>query len=239
MNPDWQLLLLENRLWVLSAPTGIPIYDFDLRAYFRCASPGQREAELTAIARIGAFEDFDATYAKLLAQGVRLIHSTEEHRRASQLPGWCPRLQDLTPRSRWFDHPPSVREIEQEFSWPIFLKGIRQTSRHRRSLSIIHSPEQYKTALDAYREDSILRWQPLVVREYVPLRSVEDSDASRVPASFEFRTFWFHGQCVGAGRYWWEGRPYKWTDEERRAALALGSDAARRIDVPFAVLISP
>src|SRR5689334_8032932 len=133
------LLHLANKVWVLSTPTGIPIYDFDFRAYFPCTSPWQRNKEVSAVARIGAFEDYSVTFAGLLADGIRLVHSPDEHFRASQLPGWYPLIEDVTPRSRCFATLPEPNDIEQEFQWPVFVKGIRQTSRHRRSLSIIEN----------------------------------------------------------------------------------------------------
>lgn len=91
-------------------------------------------------------------------------------------------------------------------------------------------------AMQAYESDSILQWQPVVVREYVPLRHVEDVDPSRIPSSFEFRTFWWNGRCVGAWRYWWQGKPYTWTSTEREDALRLGTIVAERLQVPFLVV---
>jgi hypothetical protein len=103
-------------------------------------------------------------------------------------------------------------------------------------LAIVNTREQFESAIEAYQNDSILRWQPLVVREFVPLRPVADSDPSRIPFSFEFRTFWWRGRFVGAGRYWWEGRAYEWNATERQEALALAEDVARRVNACFVVV---
>jgi hypothetical protein len=236
VNDGWNLLLLDDKLWVLNAPTGVPIYDFDFRAFFPCTTPWQRTKEVLAVGRIGAFADYETTYSGLLAEGVRLVHSPELHFRISQLPGWYPLIEAVTPRSRWFSEIPSASDVEQDFQWPVFVKGIRQTSRHQRSLAIISNPEQFESAMEVYGHDRILRWQPLVVREYVPLRPVEDSGQTRIPSSFEFRTFWWRGRCVGAGRYWWEGRMYDWNPTERQQALALAEDAAQRVNACFVVV---
>lgn len=236
MNETWSLVLLEGRLWVLNSPTGIPIYDFNFRSFFSCTTPWQRTKVVEAVGRIGAFDDYELTYNRLLAEGVKLVHSPEEHFRLSQLPGWYPLIRDITPRSRWYSEIPNARDIEQDFQWPVFVKGVRQTSRHKRSLAIINTPEQFESAMEVYRSDRILRWQTLVVREFVPLRPIEDSDQNRIPSSFEFRTFWWRGRCVGAGPYWWEGRKYDWTASERQKALTLGADVAKRVNACFVVV---
>ena len=236
MHPGWQLICLDDAVWVLTAPTGLPIYDFAFDSCFPCRHPWAPPERVAVVARIGAFSDYAVEYAALLSEGLHLIHSPEEHHRASDLRGWYPLLSDVTPRSRWFDELPNADDIEDEFGWPVFVKGARQTSRHQQDLSIIRSAIDFKRALVNYRQDAILGWQTLVVREFVPLRPVEDAHAGRIPSSFEFRTFWWKGQHVGSGRYWWEGRRYDWTDEERRDALALAADAAKRVGVAFLVI---
>src|SRR5204863_2873805 len=120
--------------------------------------------------------------------------------------------------------------------WPVFLKGTRQTSRHRRSTSIAAGPEELARALDAYAEDPILSWQGIVCRQFVPLRLVEEVAGDRLPSAFEFRTFWWHGTLAGCGRYWWEGRPYSMNAAEAEQGLALAHEAARRLSVPFLVV---
>lgn len=78
-------------------------------------------------------------YRKFADQNVYLVHTPEQYRLTSELPQWYPILQDLTPRSVWFDTLPPVSEIESSFEWPVFVKGERQTNRHQRRLSIIES----------------------------------------------------------------------------------------------------
>jgi hypothetical protein len=230
------LLHLDHAMWVLVAPTGVPIYDFAFDRFFPCRRPWQRPAVVEAVARIGAFDNYPAQYAELLATGVRLVHGPEQHLRSSTLPGWYPLLADLTPRSVWFDSPPDAVTVGAALGWPVFVKGIRQTSRHNRSLAIVTGPADFDRAMDAYARDPILGWQGVACREFVPLRPVEDTNPQRIPASFEFRTFWWRTQLVGLGRYWWEARPYGLTDDERSQAVAVAGEAARRVAVPFLVV---
>jgi hypothetical protein len=231
------LFLVEDAVWVLAMPTGKAVYDFPFDRLLACRRPFQPPASLTAVARVGAIPDYDEYYRRWAEQGVRLIHTPDEHRRASELPRWYPCLEGLTPKSLWFSQPPSAALIERELGWPIFMKGGRQTSRHKKSLAIIDGAEAYARALEAYARDPILCWQDLVCRRFVPLRPVEEAAVpDRIPSSFEFRTFWWHGELVGFGRYWWEGRAYEATRAERQAALALAAEAARRVNVPFLVV---
>lgn len=67
-------------------------------------------------------------------------------------------------------------------------------------------------------------------------RLVEDADENTIPASFEFRTFWWKGECVGTGRYWLSAQQYDWTQKEKQDALSIAGEAARRVNVPFLVV---
>lgn len=232
--PD--VFLLDDCVWIASQPTGLPIYDFDFRSSFPCRSPWSRPAELPLVCRIGAFDDYSKSFEEFLGDGLRMIHTPDEHVRASQLSAWYPLLEGITPKSRWYDELPDVDQIGREFNWPVFIKGIRQTSRHQRTLSIVHNARQFEETLKAYQNDPILGWQRLVVREYRPLRFVEDPIPERIPSSFEFRTFWWHGRLVGSGRYWWEGKKYDWSDSEKRSGIAIAERAADRVGVPFLVV---
>ena len=67
------------------------------------------------------------------------------------------------------------------------------------------------------------------------LRPVAAPATHVIQPSFEFRTFWWRGQCVGFGPYW-TAYDYAATDRERADATAIAGEAARRIDVPFLVV---
>jgi hypothetical protein len=230
------VFLLEDLVWIAAAKTGLLSYDFAFELYFACRHPWQRPDRINAVGRFGVTADYPKLYSQFESEGIQLIHSPQQHDLASELTEWYPRLQGLTPRSVWFDQPPSSNEITEHFDWPVFLKGSRQTSRHRAELSIIRSAASYNQAIALYTADPILRWQPLVCREYVSLRPVNGSTGDKVPAAFEFRTFWWNGRCVGAGPYWAEFASYGWTKLEEVAALSVAGEAARRMDLPFLVV---
>ncbi len=228
------LILLEDSIWVVVGEVGLPSYDFPLSQFFACRHPWQRPDAISAIGRFGAATNYDELYAELAAEGILLIHSPAQHQLASELPQWYPLLAGLTPQSLWFAEPPSFTEIERQLGLPLFLKGSRQTSRHRAVTSIIRSAADYDRAIEIYRQDPILQWQDLVCREFIPLRPVPSPPSDKIPASFEFRSFWWHGKCVGAGQYW--STNYDWDREEERAALAISQTAALRLNLPFVVI---
>lgn len=231
------LALVENNLWVASAPTGMPAYDFEFERFFACRHPYQREEVVTAVARMGAATDYEERHRRLLNEGVRLIHTPEQYRLSSELPHWYPLLEDLTARSAWFDpnSPPTAEEIGSRFGWPVFAKGARQTSKHQRRLSVLENSEEFNRAMEEWRDDPILWWQQIVYREHLDLRPVAEASTHALPPVFEFRSFWWHGKCVGVGRYW-TAYDYDMNREERSAALAIGAEAAKRVNVPFLVV---
>jgi ATP-grasp domain, R2K clade family 3 len=228
------LIFVEEALWVLVGKVDLSSYDFSFSQLFACRRPWNRPEKLTAIARFGAISNYDEVYQNLAADGIFLVHSPEQHLLASELSHWYPLLEGLTPKSFWFSDPPDFEVVEQNIGLPLFLKGSRQTSRHNAALSIIRSAEEYYRAIEIYKEDPILRWQNLVCREFVQLRPVPSEATEKIPASFEFRSFWWRSRCVGVGQYW--STSYQWTQQEEQTALAIAQKAALRLNLPFVVI---
>ena len=231
------LIHLEETLWLLVEPTGQAIYDFAFDTFLSCRRPYQPVEGTVALARVGAVSDYAALAATWAEQGVSLRQSEAQHLRASELPLWQPLVAELTPRSAWFREPPAPELITATLGWPIFMKGARQTSRHRRALHIIDGPDAYVAALAAWKADPVLHWQELVCRQLLRLRSVPgDTSDGRIPPSFELRTFFWYGELAGVGRYWYQAPPYHVTSSEEADALTVAQTAARRVDVPFLVV---
>jgi ATP-grasp domain, R2K clade family 3 len=227
---------LEASVWVAQADTGLSVYDFPFDRFFSCRRPLYRPQEVCAIGRFGVTTDYERLYAELQARGVSLIHSPPQYLLASELTHWYNHIEDLTPRSVWFDQPPPRPTIEELFQWPVFIKGSRQTNRHQAELSIVRSGDEYDRVAQLYQANSILNWQPFVCREFVPLREVKGSTGDKVPPRYEFRTFWWKGECVGAGPYWACFANYDWTPSEKLEALSLAEEVARRVSVTFLVV---
>ncbi len=236
MERGLDIFQMKGILWMLTKPTGISIYDFDFKSFFECRHHWRLPTPLIAIARIGAIDQYAELHERLKAEGIELIHTPQDYLMCGELPNWYPLISEFTPKSVWFDELPSVKQIREAFEFPIFIKGARQTSKHKRSLSIIHDVTQLEIALQAYASDTILHWQRLVCREYIELKSVGKPHSDEIPPSYEFRTFWWKGEFVGAGRYWYLADEYSWTQNEKEQALAIAGEVAKRINVTFLVV---
>ena len=226
---------VEGKLIVLSEQVGVSAYDFDFDLHFACDHPHRIESEELCVLRIGPIPDYESEFNDKLEMGLRLVNSPAEHALASELESWYPHLVGLTPRTQVFDALPSADEIEANLNWPVFMKGSRQTSKHNPDLSVIRSRLHYEQASQQYRNDAILHWQKPVIREFVPLMPVAGNVPGKVQPSVEYRSFWWHGKCVGWGRYWYQVAPYECHDAEQ-AGLTVAQQAAMRLRVPFLVV---
>jgi hypothetical protein len=234
---DCELFELEGALWLLTHPTNVAVYDFPFERYFECRHRWTQPEGVVAVSRTGAFDDYGAAYRDLSAEGIHLIHTPEQHDLCSELPLWYPLIEDLTARSMCFEQRPCSAEVSRHFKWPVFVKGVRQTRRHLKHLSIIESAEAFDHAMSLYAKDPVLHWQGVAVRELLPLRPVEAAGPEdRLPPVFEYRTFWWRGVHVGSGQYWCDNSSYAWDRGEEARALAIAGEVARRLAVPFLVV---
>ena len=218
---------------ILQQNTGNDVYDFNFRNNFDCKSVIS-EVEVPVLLHIGAIEDYAGIEAALDELGMKLLVHEVEHIRCSTIEKWYPALKDRTPFTRVYDQLPDAQEILKEFSFPIFVKGNRQTNRHKRSQCIIENIEQYDALRKEWRHDSILSWQKVAVREHVPLLELDsESFPDQVPISYEFRFFYFEGKCMAYGPYWYMGRQYSLPENELTEVLKLTDWAAERLGVIF------
>lgn len=82
--PHASALDVQGRAFVIRS-IGVPAYDFDPRPFFPCRALRPDEPREGVIARMGAFDDYEATFVELDALGLRLVNDPEQHRRASTL----------------------------------------------------------------------------------------------------------------------------------------------------------
>lgn len=225
---------IEDKLIVVSEEVGVSSYDFNFDLHFACSHPYRIEGEALCVLRVGPIADYTNEFNEKLSLGLRPVNSPTEHVRASELETWYPVISDLTPRTQVFESLPPAEEVEAQFGWPVFIKGSRQTSKHNPELSVIQSRLHYERAAQQYRSDPILHWQKPVVREFVSLLPVAGSVPGKVRPSVEYRSFWWHGECVGWGHYWYQVAPYDCADAE--TGLAVARQAALRLQVPFLVV---
>lgn len=232
------LLLLEGTLTVLTRPFGVPSYDFDFKRSFACTHPVYLPEGTETIARLGPIADYEAVYEVLAGIGVRLVNDPGASRRANDLRGWYPVIADLTARSLWFEGEPDLERVAHEIGFPVFVKTVQQTLRHRREVCVVADRDALERAVATYRSDPVLGAQPLVFREYLDLAPLPGAprDAGRISGGREIRSFWWKGRVVGDGPYWSRDGDWSPSAADRTRALTLAEEVARRLDVPFLVV---
>ena len=186
---DLDIFNLESSIWVAVKPIGVSAYDFQFEPIFICRRPYIFPSSAELICRVGAFEDYHKTYELLREEGFSLINSVEEYFRASELEQWYRLIKEYTPGSICYEKVPTVYDIENNFDYPVFIKGSRQTAKHSAKLSIARNRKDCAEILKEYQSNAIRHWQKLVCREFVALMPVEAKTSHKISASFEFRRF--------------------------------------------------
>ena len=218
---------------ILYKKTENDVYDFNFRNHFECKSVISEVAH-PVLLHVGAVEDYEDLEEMIESMGMKLLVHNAEHLRCSTIEKWYPAIKDRTPFTKIYDELPDVEEIEKNFSFPVFIKGNRQTNRHNKAQCIIENADAYEQLKDTWKRDSILSWQKVAVREYVKLQTIDDTTyPEMVPISYEFRFFCFEGKCVGYGPYWYMGSKYSMDPQDSEPAVKLAEWAAKRVAVAF------
>lgn len=195
------LFEITSEISVATKRVNVSSYDFDFRAYFQVKTIiGETRSNL--ILRIGAINDYEKVYSYFAETGLYLINSIEQHNKISLLPNWYEDIKEFTPRSRVFETLPTFGQIRNEFEFPIFLKGERQTHKHKKELCVAENKSQFESILIAWKTDPILNWQKMIVREFVDLKPIEKERANQLNKSFEVRVFVWFGKILSIGQYW-------------------------------------
>ena len=222
-----------NRIAILYRKTGNDVYDFNFRNHFECKSI-MTETDAPVLLHIGAVEDYAGVSSAINEIGMNLLVSEDEHLKCSTIERWYPILKEKTPFTRIYDKLPSLDELQRDFTFPVFIKGNRQTNRHRKSQCIIENAVSYGKLCDEWVGDEVLSWQKVAIREYVPLMTIDDTSyPDMVPISYEFRFFYFKGKCVAYGPYWYMGNQYGLRENELAEVLKQTNWAAGRLAVTF------
>lgn len=208
-------------------------YDFNFRNHFECKSIIS-SIDAPVLLHIGAIEDYEGVNTAVEDIGMKLLVSNEEHIACSTIERWHPIIEEKTPYTKIYEELPQIDEVLKDFSFPFFVKGNRQTNYHKKSQCIIESTQQYKKLCEGWKQDKILSWQKVAIREYIPLKEIDSvSYPDSVPISYEFRFFYFEGNCMAYGPYWDIGHKYKLSEDELPEVLKLTDWAAKRLGVPF------
>ena len=223
---------LESSIWVADKKVNIPAYDFKFEPLFKVSRP-RIESNVDTICRTGAIRDYTNTYQSFLKYGYKLVNTPEQHTLASELEYWYPIIHKLTPKSKVYNNFPSLKEFYNDFKFPVFIKGNRQTAKHDLKLSVAKTESEFLKIKDAYKENNILHWQKVVIRDFIDLKPLNYTTEDKVQTSYEFRTFWWKNKLVGTGHYWSQYIEYTWSKEEEETALKVAHSAVKLLDIPF------
>lgn len=134
---------------------------------------------------------------ELTRKGSRLINSHAEHLYIAEM-DWYQDLIGLTPKT-WFNVGYATAP-ETEHGWVV--KGRTNSRKFK------WDTHMYAADRDALRgvmtrlwDDSLIGDQGLAVREYVPLRKLEDG-INGMPVTNEWRCFFLGTELISAGYYW-------------------------------------
>lgn len=225
-------LKIESAVWVANKRINVPAYDFEFEPLFQVGR-SRIEDNVTVVGRIGALMNYSKMYEVFSKHGFDLINTPEQHLLASELEQWYPIIKELTPKSMVYESFPTLKKLYQEFDFPVFIKGNRQTSKHSSNLSIAKTESEFQKIKEGYRNDPILHWQKVVLREFIDLKPLEYKANDKVQISHEFRTFWWKNELVGTGHYWSQYLDYDWTENEEKRAIEVASSAVQLLNVPF------
>ena len=123
----------------------------------------------------------------------------------------------------------------EALGWPVFVKGARQTSKHRASLSIARNASELAGIFSRWRDDPILHWQTMVCREYADLKKLAPPQGDALPPAVELRCFLWQTRVVGIGPYW-PGQPFDLSAVMLARARSLAEEVARRLALPLLVV---
>lgn len=130
--------------------------------------------------------------------GARLINSYQEHSYVADCRMWAEDLEGLTPRCWSADG--GYAELPDGVSFVV--KGATNS---RKFLWDTHMFAKDRAAAIQVglrlMNDSLIGQQPIVVREYVPLKTLAYGPHG-LPITVEFRVFVCHGQVLSKGYYW-------------------------------------
>jgi hypothetical protein len=213
----------------------VSLYDFDFRSYFQ-VNTILGETRSSLILRIGAINDYEKVYNYFEESGLKLINSIEEHNKVSLLPNWYGEIQELTPKSTVFEAIPTFEQIEDKFIYPIFLKGERQTNKHKKELCVAESRSDFEKISIAWKSDPILSWQKMIVREYIELMPIEKVSKNQLQKSYEIRVFVWFGNILSKGQYWESENKIKLERIDEDKIMELTKVVYKKLLVPFMVI---
>lgn len=138
--------------------------------------------------------------------GAQLINSYDQHMYVADLRRWYEDLREptsdgamLTPKT-WFDSRAMIEDAS--YDGPYIVKGITNS---RKDMWFTHMFAQTKAdAMEVavrLQQDTLISQQPIVFRQYVPLKEY-DKSVLGAPIAYEWRFFFAYGELLCGAWYW-------------------------------------
>lgn len=166
-------------------------------------------------------------------KGSRLINSHQDHLFIAEM-DWYHWLEGLTPRT-WFDVGYATVP-DAEHGWVV--KG-RTNSRKFKWSTHMYAPnrEALRDVMTRLWDDTFIGEQGLVVREYIPLRKLEEG-INGMPVTNEWRCFFLGTELLSAGYYWSQAECAEDMTDFPKEAEELAREAASKLasEVPAFVV---
>jgi len=168
-----------------------------MQANFRCVTsrldvqPGE-----LCIARYSAWPWYKELHDDLVSKHALLINTLREHAWACDLGNWTDTLEGLTPRT-W-------RRLEEvpDSAFPVVVKGETNSRKFQWDSHMFAQDRQAAgEVLSRLQEDSMIGYQHVYFRQYVPLKAYLTGFRG-LPIAKEFRVFVCCGREMSRGYYW-------------------------------------
>lgn len=176
---------------------------------------------------------YSEIYNAAQEKNIYLINSPGEYEIAEHFHLYYPSIEDLTPRS-YFIHDINVVN-EQEFTFPVFVKGSVLSLKSQGIASCIaHDKQQLHNIVEKLFAKYAKRTVgTVIVREYAKLRHVRKSSQG-FPFGREYRVFLYKGDVLAYGYYWdGEDELAQLSSHEEQYVLQLAQKVAQRITTPY------
>jgi hypothetical protein len=167
-----------------------------VKKYFPCISSRMEiKHNDLVIPRFSALPFFKELENDVNYIGAKLINSYEQHRYIADLGNWYQDLEKFTPKT--WDSTVYLPEGKQ-----FILKGETNSKKFLWNTHFFARNKQEAIAVESrLLQDSMLQYQKIYVREYVPLEKLADG-LQGLPISREYRFFVYKRKILSGGFYW-------------------------------------
>jgi hypothetical protein len=183
---------------------------------------------------IPSFERYEAIYLAAQQKNIFLVNNPEQHRRAMEFDQFYPMLHDLTAKSLIIQDLAQLSDVEAKLHFPVFVKGAVKSNKEGGWNAVVaNNLEELYSLATTILQSSYRSRDKVIVRELLKLKTVA-SDSKAFPISHEYRAFVYQGKILAYGFYWDEyNEIISLTSLEKQSFVALITEAARRVEVPF------